>query len=44
MTELELTPGAHRIEIRNVDFKPYLETLELEANQTIRIKHKFYNR
>jgi class 3 adenylate cyclase len=44
MTELELTPGAHRIEIRNGDFKPYLETLELEANQTIRIKHKFYNR
>lgn len=44
MTELELMPGAHRIEIRNGDFKPYLATLELEANQTIRIKHKFYNR
>jgi class 3 adenylate cyclase len=44
MNELELAPGVHRIEIRNGDFKPYQETLELGPNQTIRIKHKFYNR
>ena len=39
--ELELAPGSHRIEIRNGQFKPYFETLELAPNQTIRIQHKF---
>jgi hypothetical protein len=38
---LELAPGKYQIEIRNGSFKPYLETLELESNETIRIKHKF---
>jgi len=41
LTELELPPGHHRIEIRNSSFKPYLQTFELEPNQTVRIKYKF---
>jgi len=41
LSELELAPGHHRIEIRNSGFKPYLETFELEPNQTVRIKYKF---
>jgi class 3 adenylate cyclase len=44
LSELELAPGHHRIEIRNGNFKPYLETYELEANQTVRIKYKFKER
>ena len=44
LSELELAPGRHRIEIRNGSFKPYLETFELEANQTVRIKYKFKER
>ena len=44
LAELELAPGHHRIEIRNGSFKPYLETFELEANQTVRIKYKFKER
>jgi eukaryotic-like serine/threonine-protein kinase len=44
LSELELAPGHHRIEIRNGGFKPYLETFELEANQTVRIKYKFKER
>jgi hypothetical protein len=44
LSELELAPGHHRIEIRNGSFKPYLETFELEANQTVRIKYKFKER
>ena len=44
LSELELAPGHHRIEIRNGSFKPYLETYELEANQTVRIKYKFKER
>jgi len=41
LSDLELAPGTYRVEIRNGSFKPYREMLELEANQTIRIKHKF---
>jgi class 3 adenylate cyclase len=41
LSELELAPGHHRIEIRNGGFKPYLESFELEPNQTVRIKYKF---
>jgi class 3 adenylate cyclase len=41
LSELELAPGRYRIEIRNGSFKPYLETFQLEPNQTIRIKYKF---
>ena len=44
LSELELAPGHHRIEIRNGSFKPYLETYALEANQTVRIKYKFKER
>jgi serine/threonine-protein kinase len=41
MTELELTPGSYRIEIRNGNFKPHQEIYELGSNQTIKIKYKF---
>jgi class 3 adenylate cyclase len=41
MTEFELRPGKYRIEVRNGDFKPYRDEVELASNQTIRIKHKF---
>jgi len=44
LAELELEPGTHRIEIRNGDFTPHLTTLQLESNQTIKIKHKFTQR
>ena len=41
MAELELRPGKYRIEVRNGEFKPYQEEVELGSHQTIRIKHKF---
>jgi class 3 adenylate cyclase len=44
LSELELAPGHYRVEIRNSGFKPYLETFDLEPNQTIRIKYKFKER
>jgi hypothetical protein len=44
LSELELTPGTHQVEIRNGDFTPHLVTLQLDSNQTIRIKHKFKQR
>jgi len=41
LAELELTPGTHRVEIRNGDFTPHLVSLQLDPNQTVKIKHKF---
>jgi len=41
MSELELTVGKHRIEVRNGNFKPYQEDVDLTSNQTTKIKHKF---
>ena len=39
--EIPLKPGKYRIEVRNGEFKPYQEDVELGSHQTIRIKHKF---
>jgi len=44
LSELEVSPGKYRIEIRNGAFKPYEEVIELGSNQTVRIKHKFTTR
>jgi hypothetical protein len=44
LAELELTPGKHRIVVRNGSFKPLQEDVELGSNETIRIKHKFVSR
>ena len=41
MSELELTVGKHRIEVRNGNFKPYQEIVDLTSNQTTKVKHKF---
>jgi serine/threonine-protein kinase len=41
MVELELKPGKYLIEVRNGEFKPYQEEVELGSHQTFRIKHKF---
>jgi serine/threonine-protein kinase len=41
MNELELSPGKHRIEVRNGAFKPYRTEVDLGPNETTRIKHKF---
>jgi serine/threonine-protein kinase len=41
MSELELAPGKHRIEVRNGTFKPYRTEVDLGPNETTRVKHKF---
>ncbi|MCC7326907.1 MAG: serine/threonine protein kinase [Burkholderiales bacterium] len=41
LQELKLSPGKHSIEIRNGDFPPYRETIEVVADGVVRIKHKF---
>lgn len=44
LSELELAPGTHRLEIRNGSFAPYQEMLKLAPNQTLKIRHKFAQR
>jgi eukaryotic-like serine/threonine-protein kinase len=41
LTELKLAPGKHTIEIRNTTFAPYSQSVSLEANATLKIRHKF---
>jgi len=41
LQELELTPGRHRIEIRNSGFAPHVVTVTAKPGERLRIKHKF---
>ena len=41
LAELKLAPGKHTIEIRNTTFAPYADTVNLESNAYVRIKHRF---
>lgn len=41
LTELQLPPGTYNVEIRNTGFAPHSQTIELGADATLRIKHKF---
>ena len=41
LKELKVAAGKHRIEIRNLNFAPYSEMLDLSAESTRRIKYKF---
>lgn len=41
LNEVELVAGRRVIEIRNGDFPPYTQTVELKAQQKIKIRYKF---
>ena len=41
MHELRLSPGRHRIEIRNPDYPPYVQTVEVRPGERIPIRHWF---
>ncbi len=41
LKELKVAAGKHTIEIRNVDFPPYKETLLLKADSSKKLKHIF---
>jgi hypothetical protein len=43
LRNVELAPGRHRIEIRNANFPPYVETVDAKAGGKHRITHKFKN-
>ena len=39
--ELRLPPGKHQVEIRNGTFPPHAETIEVNADEAVRITHNF---
>ena len=41
LTRLQLTPGRHRIEIRNAGAPPLVKEIVLAEGDTLRLKHKF---
>ncbi|MBS1198382.1 MAG: Protein kinase [Proteobacteria bacterium] len=41
LNALRLPAGKHRIEIRNANFRPFRQSVDLTPDGTIRIKHKF---
>lgn len=41
LKELKVSAGSHKIEIRNLNFPPYSETLQLKADSTKKLKHIF---
>ncbi len=41
LVEVRLAPGKHRIEVRNGDFPPHRQVVEVVAGKSARIKHKF---
>ena len=38
---VQVTPGSHRIEVRNSSFPPYRETVVVQAAGKVRVKHRF---
>jgi hypothetical protein len=43
LRNVELTPGRHRIEIRNAKFPPHVVIVDARSGGRIRIRHKFQN-
>jgi len=41
LQEIRLSPGKHVVEIRNANFKRHSQTVDLAADTSVRIKHKF---
>jgi serine/threonine-protein kinase len=41
LQEIKLSPGKHFVEIRNTTFQRHSQTVDLVADASVRIKHKF---
>jgi hypothetical protein len=38
---LDLPPGAHTIEIRNANFPPHVERVQVRPGEQVRVRHRF---
>jgi hypothetical protein len=43
LMELRVTPGKHKIEIRNANFPVYKQTIQVKVGEKLKIKHTFAN-
>jgi hypothetical protein len=41
LQQLQLSPGRHRIEVRNAGFTPHVQIVEVKSGEQIRIRHRF---
>jgi serine/threonine-protein kinase len=41
LSTLQLEAGKHEVEIRNLAFAPYRDTVNLKPGQSLKIRHKF---
>ena len=41
LKNIKLSPGRHKIEIKNPAFSPYRKTVKLKAGESMKIRHKF---
>ena len=41
LQKLQLSPGRHRIEVRNASFTPHIQIVEVKSGEQIRIRHRF---
>ena len=41
LQQLQLSPGRHRIEVRNASFTPHIQIVEVKSGEQIRIRHRF---
>jgi len=41
LQRLQLSPGRHRIEVRNASFTPHVQIVEVKSGEQIRIRHRF---
>ena len=41
LSRLELPPGTHTITIRNEDFPPYTQRVQVDPDKPVTLKHRF---
>jgi hypothetical protein len=41
LSRLELPPGAHTITVRNEDFPPYTQRVQVDPQRPVTLKHRF---
>jgi hypothetical protein len=41
LQQLQLSPGRHRVEVRNSSFTPHVQIVEVKSGERIRIRHRF---
>jgi serine/threonine-protein kinase len=41
LSRLELPPGAHTITVRNEDFPPYTQRVQVDPERPVTLKHRF---